>query len=303
MTKVLGRYELCDVLGQGGYAEVWKAYDPQLKRIVAIKLLHTMIGEHTGCPDFAQRFLREARTMASLRHPNIVQIHDMGCDTGNGMIPLYLIMQYVDGPTLDDYLARTSRQGMIPSASNIVHLFATLSSAVDYAHRQGVIHRDIKPSNILLDSQRCSPFLPMGEPLLSDFGLVKGDGLITMSEAAGRAMGTPLYLSPEQAQGAPASRQSDLYALGIILFEMCTGSYPYPLPDQQVIAILQRHIACNPTPPRLLNPALLPAVAAVLLRSLAKDPADRYTDAASMVQALAQAFDVELSPHLAPATG
>ncbi len=289
MALGLGRYELREYLGHGGHGRVWKAFDPQLKRYVAIKLLYTGFS--------SERLLREARTMAGLRHPNIVQVHDLGCDPGVVMAPLYLVMQYVEGPTLEDYLTRTSRQGMIPPASDIVHLFAALSSAVDYAHSQGVIHRDIKPSNILLGNQRCSRLLPMGEPLLIDFGLVKADGPTTMNESADQAMGTPLYLAPEQAQGAPATRQSDLYALGIILFELCTGGYPYPLPaDQQVVAVLQSHITCSPTPPRLLNPALPPAVAAVLLRALAKNPAYRCTDAASMAQALAQAFDIALSP-------
>jgi eukaryotic-like serine/threonine-protein kinase len=289
-----GKYELRESLGRGGFAEVWKAYDPQLNRFVAVKLLLEALRQRPDFPEFSERFLREAQVMANLHHQNIVQIHDMGMDPGSGMAPLYLVMQYVDGPTLEDYLRRTSYQGRIPPASDIVHLFTALCNAVDYAHAHGVIHRDIKPRNILLDSQRWSIRLPMGEPMLADFGLVKLEGSDTMNTLEGIAMGTPLYLAPERAQGELATRLSDVYSLGIILYELCTGSYPYQVSDQSEdqynVAILQRHITCSPIAPRSLNQELPPGVCAVLLRALAKDPTYRYATAGSMAETLAEAF-------------
>src|SRR5947209_4700486 len=164
----LGKYELKERLGRGGMAEVWKALDTQLQRIVAIKFLHTDL---RADPDFMTRFVREAQAIASLRHPNIVQIHDFQASTEPDNTA-YMVMNYIEGPTLAEYIRNTSRIGMFPSLSDIVHLFVSISSAIDYAHRRGMIHRDIKPTNIMLD-RRHSPGQPIGKPILMDFGIVK----------------------------------------------------------------------------------------------------------------------------------
>src|SRR6266516_3611939 len=151
----LGKYELHELLGRGGMAEVWKAFDTQLRRYVAIKLLHPDL---LADPDFMTRFIREAQVIAALHHPNIVQIHDFHTSqpSESNSTSAYMVMDYVEGQTLADYISNTSRQGKFPPPADIVHLFTSISQAVDYAHRQGMIHRDIKPSNILLDKRNTS---------------------------------------------------------------------------------------------------------------------------------------------------
>src|SRR5438270_243571 len=211
----LGKYELQEQLGRGGMAEVWKALDTQLQRYVAIKLLHTNLQED---PHFIVRFEREAQLIASLHHPNIVQIHDfqIAFPEEEGTLA-YMVMEYIEGQTLADYIRQTSRQGNIPSPAEIVQLFTSISLAVDYAHQQGMIHRDIKPANILLD-KRNTTRNPMGEPILTDFGLAKVLNVASQT-ITGAVMGTPLYISPEQLQNHPVSPQTDLYALGVVLYE------------------------------------------------------------------------------------
>ena len=166
----LGKYELQERLGAGGMAEVWKALDTHLQRYVAIKLLHANLKED---PHFIVRFEREAQLIASLHHPNIVQIHDFQIFTSEeeGTIA-YMVMDYVEGQTLADYIRDTSGRGNIPAPTEIVQLFTSIGLAVDYAHQQGMAHRDIKPANILLDSRNTS-HNPMGEPILTDFGLAR----------------------------------------------------------------------------------------------------------------------------------
>src|SRR5881227_751615 len=170
-SRRLGKYELQERLGQGGVAEVWKALDTQLQRYVAIKLLHANLQED---PNFITRFEREAQLIASLHHPNIVQIHDFQVSRpSESQVPIaYMVMDYVEGGTLADSIAGTSSRGKIPSPASIVHLFTSISLAIDYAHQKGMIHRDIKPANILLD-KRNTARNPMGEPVLTDFGLAK----------------------------------------------------------------------------------------------------------------------------------
>src|SRR2546430_12182501 len=166
----LGKYELLERLGQGGMGEVWKARDTQLRRFVAIKFLHANLQSD---PDFVTHFMREAQFVASLHHPNIIQIHDFQLtdELGSGTAA-YMVMDYIEGGTLAGYISGTSRKGHFPGATDIVNLFTSVSLALDYAHRQGMIHRDIKPANILLD-KRVSTGRPMGEPILTDFGIAK----------------------------------------------------------------------------------------------------------------------------------
>src|SRR2546430_6582735 len=188
----LGKYELQEQLGRGGMAEVWKALDVHLQRYVAIKLLHANLQED---PHFIARFEREAQLIASLHHPNIVQIHDfqVAFSEEEGTLA-YMVMDYVAGQTLADYLRHTSSLGNVPSPSELVQLFTSIGLAVDYAHQQGMIHRDLKPANILLDQQNTTRN-PMGEPILTDFGLAR---LLGASSATLTAiqLGSPLYFVP-----------------------------------------------------------------------------------------------------------
>ncbi len=243
----IGKYELRERLGRGGMAEVWKAFDSQLERYVAIKILHTDL---QADPEFVTRFTREARVIASLHHPNIVQVHDFQViHPPETSAPLaYMVMDYVEGQTLADYIRSTSRIGKFPSPADIVQLFASISRAIDYAHQQGMIHRDIKPANILLD-KRHKTHNPMGEPVLTDFGIAKLLGVST-GTVSGVWIGTPLYISPEQAQGLPGNERSDIYSLGVILYEICTGVQPFH--GENIPAILMQQVHAIPTPPHAL---------------------------------------------------
>lgn len=288
-SRQLGKYELQTRLGRGGMAEVWKAFDPQLRRHVAIKL---MLTEIKNDPDFLIRFEREARLVASLDHPNIVRIHDFQISQPpESETPTpYMVMDYVKGQTLSDYIHDTSRKGNIPSWSDIVYLFAVTSRALDYAHQKGMVHRDIKPANILLDQRLPTPHT-MGEPILTDFGVARMQDVQT-GTVIGSLIGTPMYIAPEQALGNKGDRRCDLYSLGIILYEMTTGITPFRA--DTALAIIMQHIHETPTPPALINPQIPPAVSAIILKSISKSPEDRYFSATDMTMALAQALNIPL---------
>src|SRR5258706_2787631 len=190
----LGKYELLERLGRGGMGEVWKARDTQLRRYVAIKLLHADLQAN---PDFVTHFMREAQFVASLHHPNIVQIHDFQhTNTHGSSIKAYMVMDYIEGGTLADYISNTVRKGLFPLATDIVYLFTAISLALDYAHQKGMIHRDIKPANILLD-KTATRGKATGEPILTDFGIARlqRPSASTLTRAF---IGTPRYISPEQ---------------------------------------------------------------------------------------------------------
>src|SRR5437588_1130075 len=221
----INKYELQTRLGYGGMAEVWKALDTELHRYVAIKLLHADLQND---PNLITRFEREAQLIASLHHPNIIQIYDFHVsrppETPDTVA--YMVMDYVEGRTLAHYLRATSHAGKFPTSEDLVHLFSPICLAVGYAHQKGMIHRDIKPSNILLDQR--GPMHSgqgLGEPILSDFGIAKLLGTST-SHHSGWWLGTPYYTSPEQAMGAQGNERSDIYALCVILYEVCTGIPP-----------------------------------------------------------------------------
>lgn len=289
----LGKYELLETIGHGGMAEVWKAFDPKLHRYVAIKLLHADLRTD---PEFKTRFSREARFVAALHHPNIVQIYDFQTThslEANASVA-YMVMDYVEGGTLADYIQTTSKAGKFPSAMDIVRLFASISKALDYAHQEGMIHRDIKPANILLDKRHVAPN-SVGEPVLTDFGIAKIVGA-SSDTISGTVLGTAYYISPEQAQGDPVTERSDIYSLGVILYEICTGVCPFQ--SGSVPAILMQHMHSAPILPDLINPAIPPALTAVILRALSKDPTERFNSASDLTAAIAEAFHMPVPADL-----
>ncbi len=293
----LDKYDLRERLGQGGAAEVWKAFDTQLQRYVAIKILHPNLRED---PHFVARFQREAQLIASLHHPNIVQIHDFhimqlpDTETGASLPLAYMVMDYVEGQTLAEYIHETSNVGKVPPPAEIVGIFTSISLAIDYAHSKRMIHRDIKPANILLD-RRNTARNPMGEPILTDFGIAKLMSSMSSTQNS-MQLGTPLYLSPEQARGESGSERSDLYSLGVILYEMVTGVQPFrgATPGE----VIMQHVNATPIVPSLINPSVPDALGDVIARAMAKDPAARYTSAAEMTVAIAGALNVPLPEAL-----
>ena len=288
----LGKYELRDSLGHGGMGEVWKAFDPQLRRYVAIKLLRADL---QADPTFVARFTREAQVIASLQHPNIVQIYDFNVSQPpeSERDTPYMVMRYVEGETLASLIRRTSRMADFLSPAKMVQLFTPISLAMDYAHQKGMIHRDIKPSNILLDRRNTS-HQPLGEPILSDFGIVKLLGVT--GTLSGGWMGTPHYTAPEQVMGAAGNERSDIYSLGVILYEVCTGVLPFQ--GGTPTEIMMQHVNTSPPAPMLINPAIPPTLTGVILRALAKDPAARFPSASAMVVALAEAFNMPIPKAL-----
>ena len=288
----LGKYELLERLGQGGMGEVWKARDSQLRRYVALKLLHADLQAN---PDFVAHFLREAQLVASLRHPNIVQVHDFQLiNTQGSSVKAYMVMDYIEGGTLADYIRNAVRRGFFPQATDIVYLFTAISLALDYAHQKGMIHRDIKPANILLDKSTTTD-KPLGEPILSDFGIARlqGTGSSTITRDL---IGTPLYISPEQAEGRAVNERSDLYSLGIVLYEIMTGVTPFR--GDNPIAIMMQQMREKPTSPALINPNIPPALSTVILQSIAKDPDARFPSGTAMTVAIAQAFNLPVPVSL-----
>ncbi|MBA2286180.1 MAG: serine/threonine protein kinase [Ktedonobacteraceae bacterium] len=295
-ARQLGKYELHERLGSGGMGDVYKAFDPQLRRYVAIKLLNADLRND---PTFTSRFTNEAQLVASLHHPNIVRIHDFDFvpETASTGALVYMVMEYIPGQTLSDYMRETSRQFKFPPAADIVYLFTALGQALDYAHGKGVIHRDIKPANVLLD-RRLATTMPMGEPILTDFGIARLQGGTAHLTMQGEVLGTPHYISPEQAQGKPGDQRSDLYSLGVMLYEIMTGVKPFRA--ETLHAILIQHLTVTPTPPHLVNPAIPPAASQVILTCLEKDPDARFSSASAMTTALAEALNVPTSTQFLP---
>jgi serine/threonine protein kinase len=278
-------------------AEVWKAFDTQLQRFVAIKLLHANL---QADPDFITRFTREAQMVAGLHHPNIVHIYDFHISEGSEAgapeadTLAYMVMEYVQGRTLATYIAQTSHKKQFPPHVDIIRLFTPISLALDYAHAQGMIHRDIKPANILLDL-RHTERNAMGEPILSDFGLAKVLGGAAQT-ITGSLLGTPLYISPEQVQNRPVSERTDIYSLAVVLYEVCAGVPPFR--GESVTGVMMQHLTATPPEPHLVNPNLPPALSRILLKGLAKDPMERYPGAAAMTAAVAEALHVPVPEDL-----
>lgn len=276
----LGKYELRERLGPGAVGEIWKAFDTQQRRYVAIKIIQ--VNAQTSA-DFTQRFYREAEILAALRHPNIVPVQDYRVEQSGS--EAYIIMDYVEGPSLADYLSETAHMGKIPPHIEIVRLLTPIADALDYAHQRNVIHGALKPAAILLGKVGATSPLP-GEPKLTDFGFnhLQNPLALPLSDVP--------YIAPEIAQGFAGTNRSDLYSLGVILYEMCTGALPFhgDTPGD----ILLQHIHGTPTSPALINPHIPPALTAAIMRSLARDPAARYPTATALVTTVAKALNTSV---------
>lgn len=270
ISQHIGNFLIQEALGRGGMARVYKGIDLGLKRQVAIKV----IAEGFRASDtYAQRFEREAQAVANLKHPNIVTVFQFGKHESL----YYLVMEYIDGADLDRIIHNYESNGELMPHADVIRILEAVASALDYAHRQGVIHRDVKPSNVMLERE--------GRPVLTDFGLA-----LRVSEGTvGDTFGSPHYISPEQARSsANAVSQSDLYSLAVIAYELLTGAAPFDDPNPTALAM--QHIMAAVPSPRAFNRNLSEQVEYVLIKGLAKTPEERYQTGAEFVTALGEAI-------------
>ncbi|MEV6120332.1 Stk1 family PASTA domain-containing Ser/Thr kinase [Streptomyces sp. SID8352] len=264
------RYQLRDLLGEGGMASVHLAYDSVLDRQVAIKTLHTELGRE---PAFRERFRREAQAVAKLTHTNIVSVFDTGEDDLDGMTTPYIVMEYVEGRPLGSVLDEAvRRQGAMP-ADQALGVTADVLAALEISHEMGLVHRDIKPGNVMITKR--------GVVKVMDFGIARAmqSGVTSMTQT-GMVVGTPQYLSPEQALGRGVDARSDLYSVGIMLFQLVTGRLPFDADSP--LAIAYAHVQEEPVAPSSVNRALPPAVDALVARALKKNPNERFPSAEAM---------------------
>ncbi|MCX6417919.1 MAG: Stk1 family PASTA domain-containing Ser/Thr kinase [Actinobacteria bacterium] len=277
-SKVLGdRYELAELLGQGGMAEVYRARDLRLGRNVAVKILRTDLARD---PSFERRFAREAQACAGMNHPNVVAVFDTGAQVeGDTTIP-YIVMEYVDGTTLKDLLLTGRR--LLPQRA--LEITAGVLGALEYSHQQGIIHRDIKPANIMLTRT--------GEVKVMDFGIARAldDAQATMTQAS-TVMGTAQYLSPEQGRGETADARSDVYATGCLLYELLTSRPPFV--GDTTASVVYQHVRENPIPPSQIDPEVSASADAVVLKAMSKNPENRYQTAGEMRSDVLRAVDGE----------
>ncbi|MDQ3729589.1 MAG: protein kinase, partial [Actinomycetota bacterium] len=258
------RYKLIQRIGSGGMADVWSADDSMLGRQVALKFLHERFGADE---QFVERFRREAQAAAGLQHPNVVSVYDRGEYDGR----YWIAMEYVQGAALKELIER----GLSPAES--VEIVRQILAGVRFAHERGIVHRDLKPHNVLVDAE--------GRARVTDFGIARaGASEITQT---GSVLGTATYLSPEQAQGLETTASADIYSVGVILYEALTGQVPFDA--ETAVAIALKQVSELPVPPRRINPEIPPALDAVVLKALQKDPADRFQNASEFLRALDEA--------------
>ena len=277
--QMLGPYRIINQVGQGGMATVYKAYQPSMDRNVAIKVLPRQLAESK---EFATRFQQEARTIARLEHPHILPVFDYGESDG----VTYFVMRFLEAGTL-----KAKMETGLLSLNEIDNLFTQLAGALGYAHSHGVVHRDLKPANALVDEQ--------GNLFLTDFGIAKllesASPRLTQTDAI---MGTPAYISPEQARAQTVDQRSDIYSLGIILYEMVTGRVPFTADTP--LAVILKHVS-DPLPlPSMLKPDIPEAIEQVILKALAKEPNDRYANTTEFLAAWKRALQDKETVHQSP---
>jgi eukaryotic-like serine/threonine-protein kinase len=260
-SVVDGRYRVLRKLGAGGMADVWLAEDTHLQRQVALKVLHRHFAQDR---EFVARFQREAESAAGLQHPNIVSVYDRGEIDGT----YYIAMQYVEGPTLKQLIDG----GLSPEQA--VALIRQVLEGARFAHRHGIVHRDLKPQNVIVDDE--------GKALVADFGIARA-GLSEITQT-GSVMGTPQYLSPEQAQGFDVTSVSDLYSIGVLLYEALTGRVPFE--GESAVAVAMKQVSQVPQRPSSINPRVSPALDAAVMRALEKEPGQRFQSAEAFIAAL-----------------
>lgn len=267
--QTVAQYEIVEQIGQGGMANVYKAYQPSINRYVAIKVLPAQL---TRDPNFVKRFEHEAKAIAALEHPYILPVYDFGRQDDL----YYMVMRYVKGGTLSGKMQQSL------AYDYIVKIIGDVARALDYAHKQGIVHRDIKPSNILIDEN--------GEVQLADFGIAKivqGPDATRLT-STGSILGTPTYMAPEQAEGGVVDGRTDIYSLGIVLYELLAGRPPYQA--DTALSLLLMHISQPLPPPRSINPSIPEPLERVVVKALAKEPDGRYQTAAELDEALKEAL-------------
>lgn len=280
LNQQLGTYQIRALLGKGGMARVYRAYDSTLDREVAIKVIRT----EAETPEYIKRFRREARVAANLRHPNIVQVYQLGEQDGI----IYMVQELLPGPTLEQFI-RDQSTPYIP-AEHVLAIMTQMARAIDFAHQHSVLHRDIKPSNALYNA--------VGEIVLTDFGLARNlsDTSYTTTKP-GMVMGTPGYIAPEQAiSSAAITKAVDIYALGVVLFELLTARLPFEADTP--MGVVLKHLYDETPAPSTLRPDLPPTVDQVVLQATAKEPAERFATAEALASALADAW--QRSPAATP---
>ncbi len=279
--ETLGRYRIIEHLGSGGMAEVYKAYHPGLDRYVAVKVLHPFLAQEE---DFLTRFQREAKAVAALRHPNIVQVFDFDYDQELNIY--YMVMEFIDGPSFKVRLKELGQRGERMGLDEAVRIVAAVGEALDYAHRRGMVHRDVKPANVMFNSEE--------QTILTDFGIAK---MINVAEltASGSMVGTPAYMAPEQGMGQAGDERSDIYSLGAMLYQLVTGILPFEADTP--MGVVLKHIS-EPLPsPRAVRSDLPLGLEQVIVRAMAKNPAQRYQTAAELVADLRRAATgAEIAP-------
>lgn len=256
--KKVGRYEIVEYLGSGAMAHVYKGFHQTLERYVAVKVLHP---EFASDDEFVGMFQREARSLASLAHPNIVQVYDFDIESG----VIYMVMEYIEGITLKDEIDERRRLNDKMSVGYIVKLIKYVAIALSYAHRKNIIHRDVKPGNIMLEKS--------GRVVLADFGFAK---LLTgnTDKVTGMLRGTPAYMSPEQGMGNPVRGSTDIYALGVIFYELMTGQLPFSA--ENPLAITVKHIKDEVPDPHTIDKRVSKRIEKIIMKSLEKNTKDRY---------------------------
>jgi serine/threonine protein kinase len=272
--KKIGRYEILGELGHGAMGTVYRAKDPAMDRVVALKTIMSIVLASEQGGEFRERFYREARAAGSLNHPGIVPVYDVGEHEG---LP-FLVMEFISGKTLADRVKKGER---IP-LGRVCEIGQKIAEALGYAHEHGVIHRDIKPANILLTSREEHG---IERPKITDFGVAKlAAGQTTMT---GQMVGTPAYMPPEQFTGAPIDGRADIFSLGVVLYWLATSEQPFP--GESMTAVSYKVVHTDPVPPRKLNPSVSAKLDSIILKCLAKNPDDRYQTGADLARALGEA--------------